>query len=68
MNSMYPYAMIEKLPAGGFHWLTKNEISALDFDNIVEESDMGYVLEVDMEYPTMFQPVIIHCPSYLQKT
>ena len=60
MNSMYPYAMTEKLPVSGFRWLTKNELSALDFRNIADDSDIGYILEVDLEYPTHLHDLSSH--------
>ena len=42
-------AMSEYLPYGGFKWL-KN-IYKFDIMSISDESPMGYILVVDLEYP-----------------
>ena len=43
--------MSEKLPISDFWWLNENEVGDLDIDTIPSESETGYVLEVDIEYP-----------------
>ena len=51
-NNQYGEAMSQKLPIGGFKWLTKNEISALgNIADIDAESDCSYMFEVDLKYP-----------------
>ena len=51
-NNLYGWAMPQKLPVNGFKWgknLSKfNEIFIRNYD---ENSDKGYFLEVDVEYP-----------------
>ena len=55
-NSLYGWAMSQKLPVNGFEWV----INLSKFDerfikNYDENSDKGYFLEVDAEYPkTLF--------------
>ena len=39
------------LPTGGFAWLNQDEIDKLDINEIPEDSDIGYILEVDLYYP-----------------
>ena len=51
-NNLYGWAMSQKLPVDGFKW--EKTISKFDEDfikNYDEESDEGYILEVDVEYP-----------------
>lgn len=36
----------------GFAWLTEDEFRGLDISNVSEDSDIGYILEVDLKYPT----------------
>ena len=60
MNSLYPYAMTEKLPIGDFRWLTRSEISSLDFNSISDDSSVGYVLEVDLSYPAYLHDIPCH--------
>lgn len=51
-TNLYGYSMQQHLPVGGFTWLNENEINDLDINNISDTSDIGYVLEVDLVYPT----------------
>ena len=48
-NNLYGWAMIQDLPYGGFKLLTREEIDKFDL-NISENSPIGYILEVDLEY------------------
>ena len=49
MNNLYGWAMSSYLPYGGFKWL-KN-VDGFDVNSISEKSPIGYILEVDLEYP-----------------
>ena len=51
-NNLYGWAMSKKLPLNGFKW--GNDLSIFNESFIKsynENSDVGYFLEVDMEYP-----------------
>ena len=51
-NNLYGWAMSKKLPVNGFKW--ENDLSRFNEDfikNYNENSDIGYFLEVDVEYP-----------------
>lgn len=43
--------MSRPLPYAEFRWLERNEIESLDVRNISDDSDKGYILEVDLRYP-----------------
>ncbi|XP_052741550.1 uncharacterized protein LOC112046691 isoform X1 [Bicyclus anynana] len=45
-NNLYGWSMSQYLPTGGFEWVDCN----VDF-NIPNNSNVGYILEVDLEYP-----------------
>ena len=50
-NNLYGWAMSQKLPVNGFKWV--NDLSRFNEDfikNYNENSDIGYFLEVDVEY------------------
>ena len=49
MNNFYGWVMSKHLPYGGFKWL-KN-VDGFDVNSISEKSLIGYILEVDLEYP-----------------
>ena len=49
MNNVYGWAMSDYLPYGGFKWL-KN-VDNFDVNSVSEKSPIGYILEVDLEYP-----------------
>ena len=49
MNNLYIWAMSEYLPYGGFKWLKNTD--KFDKMSISEKSPIGYILEVDLEYP-----------------
>lgn len=50
-TNLYGYAMRQYLPQRDFIWLNDGEIENFDVSNVSDESDTGYVLEVDLEYP-----------------
>ena len=46
--------MLQKLPVGDFKWIEKDNLSKFDktfIKNYGVDSDIGYVLEVDVHYP-----------------
>ena len=73
-NNLYGWAMIQNLPYGGFRWLSKEEIERLNIDmisewNSIDNSKIGYILEVDFEYPSFLHD--IHndyplCPEHIE--
>ena len=50
-NNLYGAAMSQPLPYADFRWLDRNEIESLDVRNVSDDSDIGYILEVDLHYP-----------------
>ena len=51
-NNLYGWAMSKKLPVNGFKW--ENDLSTFNeifLKNYNENSNVGYFLEVDIEYP-----------------
>ena len=52
MNNLYGTVMsCDCLPHSSFKFLSKEEIDGFNFDSIVENSRIGYILEVDFKYP-----------------
>ena len=52
VNNLYGWAMSQKLPVNNFEWIKDTSQFNEDFiKNYNEESDEGYFLEVDVQYP-----------------
>ena len=49
MNNLYGWVMSSYLPYGGFKWL-KN-VDGFDVNSVSEKSPIGYIFEVNFEYP-----------------
>ena len=53
-NNLYGWAMSQKLPVDNFKWIEIDDLLKLNenfIKNYDENSDKGYILEVDIEYP-----------------
>ena len=50
-NNLYGWAMSQYLPTGNFKWLSNKKINNLNLNEYKEDSDRGFILEVDLEYP-----------------
>ena len=50
-NNLYGWAMIQDLPYCDFKFLSQKEVDNFDLDSISENSPIGYISEVDLEYP-----------------
>ena len=51
-NNLYGWAMIQDLPHESFKFLSEEEIKKFDLGSISENSKIGYILEVYLEYPS----------------
>ena len=50
-NNLYGWAMSQKLPISGFKWKKIYQNLLKSVKNYDEDSDKGYILEVDVKYP-----------------
>ena len=50
-NNLYGCAMLQFLPTYGFRLLSSDEITALELENLRDDSEDGYIYEVDLHYP-----------------
>ena len=67
-NNLYGWAMIQDLSYGGFKFLSEEEIKCLDFFLISEDSLVGYILEVDLEYCSELHDLRNDYPLCREKT
>lgn len=51
-NNLYGWAKSQCLPTCGFFWSMEHEIEQLVVMSIPDDGEDGYILEVDLEYPT----------------
>ena len=45
-NALYSWAKSHPLPTSNFEWMTKEEISTFNPQNVDENDDVGYIMEV----------------------
>ena len=50
-NNLYGWAMSQYLPTDGFRWMTEKQINKIDLAKYKEDSEKGFILEVDLKYP-----------------
>ena len=50
-NNLYGHAMSQSLPVSEFIWLSDFECETFDVSKVDENDKLGYILEVDLEYP-----------------
>jgi len=50
-NNLYGAAMIEPLPVGEFRFLNENEMENFKLMDIAPDSETGYIIECDLQYP-----------------
>ena len=68
-NNLYGWAMSQKFPVDGFK--LKKDISKFNADflkNYDEDSDKGYILEVDVEYPRYLHDLHSDLPFLPERT
>ena len=51
-NNLYGWAMTQYLPYDGFKWLSKTETDEFDLNLVKGNSSVGYILQVDLKYPS----------------
>ena len=53
-NNLYGWAMSEKMPYKDFKWVDINEAEPIEevLTKVLLDEDLGYILEVDLEYPS----------------
>ena len=51
-NNLYGWAVSQYVPYSGCKWLNRKEISDFCLNSISENSSIGYILEVDLQYPS----------------
>ena len=67
-NNLYGKAMSEKLPVDGFEWV--EVLSTIDEDFVKkydEDSDVGYFIKADIEYPKELHILHIDLPFLPEK-
>ncbi|QKS69572.1 PolB [Drosophila-associated adintovirus 2] len=50
-NNLYGWAMSQTLPISNFKFISQNEISKINFPKTSVDGEIGYILEVDLDYP-----------------
>ena len=50
-NNLYGWALCQEQPTGMFRFLEEKDMKTFDVHKVLENSNNGYILEVDLEYP-----------------
>ena len=58
-NNLYGWAMIQHLPHSSLKFFSKEEVDKFDVESIAENSLIGYILEVDLEYCKELHDIIV---------
>ena len=66
-NSLYGFAQSQLLPVGGFAWLNREEIDKFKIANIPEDSQEGFIFEVDLYYPEFLHSELSNYPLAVEK-
>ena len=64
-NNLYGWIMLQNLPVGNFKWIEEDNLSKFDekfIKNYDVDSDIGYLLEVEVHYPKSFHKLHSHLP------
>jgi len=68
MNGLYASAMsMFPLPYGGFQWLSDTEIQQFDITTCEEDSNIGYILEVDVSLHPQYHVKFKDFPLFPEK-
>ena len=59
--------MSQYLPYSEFKWLNQKEIDRFDVESIVENSSTGYIVEVDLNYPSQLHSMYNDYPLAPEK-
>ena len=67
-NTLYGWAMSQKLPVNGFKWMDDtSRINEEFIKNYDENNDKGYILEVDFKYKKKLHDLHSDLPFYLKE-
>lgn len=68
VNNLYGFSMQHWLPFGGFEWVPEEQLKEFNY-NIHDDSPVGYILEVDLEYPKDLHDIhkdLLICPESMK--
>lgn len=50
-NNLYGWSMTQVLPISNFKWVSFDKVQCFNVEKIPSDSNIGYILDVDLEYP-----------------
>ncbi|GFX88648.1 protein NYNRIN [Trichonephila clavipes] len=65
-NNLYGWAMSQALPYGDFKWISPDIFNKEHILSIPENSEVGYIFEVDLDYQPNFIIYIMTIPWHLK--
>lgn len=67
INNFYGKSLSDPLPNSDFKWLTAQEIEQFHGSSVNDDSDIGYILRVDLEYPDFLHDLHSDYPLALER-
>ena len=61
-NNLYGGPMRQYLPEKEFEWVTESEIASINIQNVADDGETGYILEVDLHYPVHLHDAHLQLP------
>ncbi|KAL6416777.1 hypothetical protein ACFW04_014854 [Cataglyphis niger] len=65
VNNLYGWAMCQSLPYEDFRWI--EDVSSVDLMSVMPNSPIGYILEVDLAYPSKLHDSHADLPFWLTR-
>lgn len=65
--NLYGYAMMQCLPTGNFRYLSNDELTDFNVENAAYDSNTGFILDVDLHYPSYLHDSHSDLPFAVEK-
>ena len=50
-NNLYGWAISQKLPIGEFNWVPPEELNTINWEDLNDDREYGYIIKCDLDYP-----------------
>ncbi len=68
VNNLYGFALSDYLPHSNFCWVDRLNYENIDWTKLEDDSEMGYFIECDLEYPSYLHEIHNDFPLAVEKS